>query len=71
MPFQADFRQLQGLYQHYIMAQCIETQLMLNESSGKDLQIMVWSLFCHFPDSLECRGHLVMFERAALQVSLS
>ena len=27
-----------------VTAQCIETQLMPNESSGKDLQIMCWSL---------------------------
>ena len=34
-----------------IMAQCIETQLMPNESSGKDLQIIYWSLLCQIAPS--------------------
>ena len=39
----ADFRRSFG-GSISITAQCIETQLMPNEGSGKDLQIMCWSL---------------------------
>ena len=45
-----DFRQSFG-GSISVTAQCIETQPMPNESSGKDLQIMYWSLLCQIAPS--------------------
>ena len=42
-----------------ITAQCIETQLMPNESSGKDLQIMYWSLLRQIAPSWRNLRHKV------------
>ena len=54
----ADFRQSFGSSTS-IMAQCIETQLMPNESSGKDLQIMYWSLLRQIAPSWRNLRHKV------------
>ena len=42
-----------------ITAQCIETQLMPNEGSGKDLQIMYWSLLRQISPSWRNLRHKV------------
>ena len=54
----ADFRQSFGGSMS-ITAQCIEPQLMPNEGSGKDLQIMCWSLLRQISPSWRNLRHKV------------